>query len=456
MINDLMVGYVTEERPVLDSSKPVVVTLGISLQQIINLNEKEEQLEVSAWLKFAWRDENLRWEPLAYDNVTDLRHPSGSLWQPDILLYNSVDPAFDSTYKVNLINYADGTVNWVPPGIFKVSCKLDIYWFPFDEQICFFKFGSWSFSRDKIELKHGDFDFSEFLPNGEWLIMSSSANVSIKTYECCPEEYEDIKFTLVLRRRTLYYAFNLIMPCLLVMILVILGFTLSPDTCEKIGLQISVTLAICIFLTIMNEMTPHTSEAVPLLGVFFESCMVISVLATSFTVYVQSYHFRNHQNTQRMGFWMRYLLLEWAPWFLRLKLPRRPNTLSTMKESWKERRNRDEDARTAFDYTDGTCKLMQTVGDTMKQNFENVIFQVNSGKQGTDKKLMERLRVLQRIHDHVKMIREHDDDSQEDKKVAFEWRFAAIVVDRLGLLCFTALLLLTSCTFTFRAPYLVA
>lgn len=30
----------------------------------------------------------LRWDPLEYQNVTDLRHPAGSIWQPDILLYN--------------------------------------------------------------------------------------------------------------------------------------------------------------------------------------------------------------------------------------------------------------------------------------------------------------------------------------------------------------------------------
>lgn len=51
----------------------------------------------------------------------------------------SVDSAFDSTYKVNLLNYHDGNINWVPPGIFKISCKLDIYWFPFDRQSCVFK-----------------------------------------------------------------------------------------------------------------------------------------------------------------------------------------------------------------------------------------------------------------------------------------------------------------------------
>lgn len=37
LINDLMSGYVREERPTLDSSKPVVVSLGVFLQQIINL-----------------------------------------------------------------------------------------------------------------------------------------------------------------------------------------------------------------------------------------------------------------------------------------------------------------------------------------------------------------------------------------------------------------------------------
>uniref|UniRef100_A0A183GRG3 Neur_chan_LBD domain-containing protein n=1 Tax=Heligmosomoides polygyrus TaxID=6339 RepID=A0A183GRG3_HELPZ len=344
--------------------------------------------------------------------------------------FSSVDPAFDSTYKVNLLNYHDGIVNWVPPGIFKISCKLDIYWFPFDEQICFFKFGSWSFSRDKIELAVGDFDFSEYLPNGEWIILNSTAKVSVKYYECCPEAFEDIKFTLHLRRRTLYYAFNLIMPCMLTMVLVVLGFTLSPETCEKVGLQISVSLAICIFLTIMNEMTPHTSEAVPLLGVFFQSCMVISVLATSFTVFVQSYHFRGHHNTLRMTFWVRFLLLEWAPWFLRMEFPGRQTNIKTMQDSWSNRSRRRRGTKTAFDYV--------------------------SAKVKDDSRVIERIRVLQKIHDHVKMIRERSDDGEEESRVALEWRFAAIVVDRLGLIAFTTLIVATTIIICLRAPYLVA
>ena len=78
-------------------------------------------------------------ENLRYDGITDVRVPSDSMWKPDVLLYNSVDSNFDSTFKTNLVVYSDGTVNWIPPGIFQISCKIDIRWFPFDEQRCFFK-----------------------------------------------------------------------------------------------------------------------------------------------------------------------------------------------------------------------------------------------------------------------------------------------------------------------------
>ena len=34
------------------------------------------------------------------------------------------------------------------------------------------KFGSWSFSGRQIDLQPGDFDFSEFMENGEWVVVS--------------------------------------------------------------------------------------------------------------------------------------------------------------------------------------------------------------------------------------------------------------------------------------------
>lgn len=55
-------------------------------------------------------------------------------------------------------------------------------------------------------------------------------------YACCPEPYVDITFTIRIRRRTLYYFFNLIVPCVLISSMALLGFTLPPDCGEKLTL----------------------------------------------------------------------------------------------------------------------------------------------------------------------------------------------------------------------------
>ena len=55
-------------------------------------------------------------------------------------------------------------------------------------------------------------------------------------YACCPERYIDLTFTIHIRRRTLYYGFNLIIPCVLISSMALLAFSLPPDTGEKISL----------------------------------------------------------------------------------------------------------------------------------------------------------------------------------------------------------------------------
>jgi nicotinic acetylcholine receptor len=71
-----------------------------------------------------------------------------------------------------------------------------------------------------------------------------------KYYICCPEPFVDVKFYFHIRRRTLYYAFNMILPSFMISLMTLLGFRLPPEAGEKITLGLS-------FLEIFNFFKLH-------------------------------------------------------------------------------------------------------------------------------------------------------------------------------------------------------
>lgn len=62
----------------------------------------------------------------------------------------SADEGFDGTYATNVVVRNNGSCLYVPPGIFKSTCKIDITWFPFDDQRCEMKFGSWTYDGFQV------------------------------------------------------------------------------------------------------------------------------------------------------------------------------------------------------------------------------------------------------------------------------------------------------------------
>ena len=47
---------------------------------------------------------------------------------PDILLFESSSATFDPTYPSNIVVGKNGDCNFVPPGIFKSTCSIDMTW----------------------------------------------------------------------------------------------------------------------------------------------------------------------------------------------------------------------------------------------------------------------------------------------------------------------------------------
>ncbi|CAD6190467.1 unnamed protein product [Caenorhabditis auriculariae] len=246
LYRDILNSYVKLVRPVRNPKDALRVSMKVFLQQILSLDGKNQIMEVNAWLKYVWIDYRLSWDPRKYDNITSIRFAGGEnqIWRPDVLLYNSANEDFDSTFKSNEVVYNTGEVNWVPPGIFKASCKMDITYFPFDDQICYLKFGSWTYHGMALDLhiftededEPRTMDLSTYTPSGEWNLIKAPAIRELKYTTCCPEPYSTVTFYMFLRRRTLFYLFNIVFPSLLISVMTLMGFCLpAHDMSEKIG-----------------------------------------------------------------------------------------------------------------------------------------------------------------------------------------------------------------------------
>lgn len=122
-------------------------------------------------------------------------------------------------------------------------------------------------------------------------------------YNCCPEPYIDITFVIIIRRRTLYYFFNLIVPCVLIASMAVLGFTLPPDSGEKLSLGVTILLSLTVFLNMVAETMPATSDAVPLLGTYFNCIMFMVASSVVSTILILNYHHRN-ADTHEMSAWV--------------------------------------------------------------------------------------------------------------------------------------------------------
>jgi len=114
-------------------------------------------------------------------------------------------------------------------------------------------------------------DLDNYVFNGEWELLTIGVRRNEIVYACCVEPYPDVTFTIVIRRRTLYYLFNVIFPCLWLTVLSLVGFWLPPDSGEKITLGITVLLAFSVFMLMIAENMPATSEFVPLMGMADQS-----------------------------------------------------------------------------------------------------------------------------------------------------------------------------------------
>ncbi|XP_029353657.1 neuronal acetylcholine receptor subunit beta-2-like [Echeneis naucrates] len=435
-------------RPAVNKSQQVTISIQVSLSQLISVNEREQIMTTNLWLCQEWNDYRLRWDPDKYEGIKKLRIPSKHIWLPDIVLYNNADGVYEVSFYCNAVVSNTGDIFWLPPAIYKSACAIEVQNFPFDQQNCTLKFRSWTYDHTELDLiLTSDFaSRDDFTPSGEWDIVSLPAR---KNEDPNDITYLDITFDFVIKRKPLFYTINLIIPCVLITSLAILVFYLPSDCGEKMTLCISVLLALTVFLLLISKIVPPTSLAVPLIGKYLMFTMVLVTFSIVSTVCVLNVHHRS-PSTHHMPEWVKRLFLVQLPTFLLMRRPGSSNIRDKLRRkfanqsitgkanshSFPEKRQysniRLDGIRTDTDSVyvneDFAQKFCWKVGDLPEGGGGFSDFRRPLAAQWDAD--------LEEAVDGVKYIAEHMKTEDDDDGIIEDWKYVAMVIDRLFLWIF--------------------
>uniref|UniRef100_A0A8D3AJR8 Cholinergic receptor, nicotinic, alpha 2b (neuronal) n=1 Tax=Scophthalmus maximus TaxID=52904 RepID=A0A8D3AJR8_SCOMX len=458
LFKTLFAGYNKWSRPVPNISDVVIVKFGLSIAQLIDVDEKNQMMTTNVWLKQEWNDYKLRWRPSDYDNVTSIRVPSELIWVPDIVLYNNADGEFAVTHMTKAHLFHTGKIRWVPPAIYKSSCSIDVTFFPFDQQNCKMKFGSWTYDKAKIDLERieNTVDLNNYWESGEWAIINAVGTYNTKKYDCCHEIYPDITYFFIIRRLPLFYTINLIIPCLLISCLTVLVFYLPSDCGEKITLCISVLLSLTVFLLLITEIIPSTSLVIPLIGEYLLFTMIFVTLSIVITVFVLNVHHRS-PSTHKMPRWVHSVFLDMIPRWLFMRRPapdaRRPgyksgNCLSTSANWLRDGTVLEDPDRSCYEDLElgtltsyfsfpagGTNRQLTGARVNPTQRPTKVENTVSDSTFLLSPSVVRALEGVHYIADHLRA-------EDADFSVKEDWKYVAMVIDRIFLWMFIIVCLL--------------
>ncbi|CAK5039711.1 unnamed protein product [Meloidogyne enterolobii] len=245
---DLVEKYDNRVRPVLNHSRPTFVNFTMSLYQILAINEKVQSVDLNLWVIQKWHDEFLGWDPNKYGGINDTILPHEKIWLPDTYLYNSMVMNREETER-----YINVVVIFMYPALYRVSCRINILYFPYDQQNCTLIISSWTSDISSIDYQPdaNSVNLHSFIRNEEWEVVSFEIQRVVQKFVCCPEPWVLLHASLVVRRKPLYYIVNLVLPTSVITLVAVTGFftpaSTSNERREKLSLGIDSLLAMSIF-----------------------------------------------------------------------------------------------------------------------------------------------------------------------------------------------------------------
>jgi nicotinic acetylcholine receptor len=480
-------GYNKVIRPVKNVTDRIVVNIGLKLSQLIDVDEKNQYMTTNVWLIIEWTDPTLSWDPDDYEGVKVIYVPAAEIWHPDIVLYNTADGTYETTVGTKAKVDPTGKVYWRPPASFKVACTIDVTYFPLDQQNCYFDFGSWTYNQYEVDIRHIDqtysddisqncalnkpyvpittveqgIDLSDFYKSVEFDIMAAPASKLCVYYAGSEEPFPMWRFTIIIRRKFLFYTVNLIIPLISHAFLTILVFYIPANSHQKMNLSINILLSLTVSFLMLAEIIPQNSLVVPLLTQYLLFTLTLVATSVMVTAIAYNVHFRS-SSTHVMPDWTRKVFLYWLPKILMMKRPKIENSQDVNLRYIKLRMcscvdGDDSTDQRLVDSQSGSCAgSTYQYGSTRRTRTHTELMNLTR-ELDEDTKAIRRLDLsyeVQKAIEGALYIANHLKKEDQFQRTQEDWKYVALVVDRVFLWIYGVVCLFGTIAIICQAPML--
>ncbi|KAI8471947.1 MAG: neurotransmitter-gated ion-channel ligand-binding domain-containing protein [Monoraphidium minutum] len=292
----LLEGYDASSYPWKESGA-ANVSMNIAFNKVLSVDLYAGQMSVSVWFRMRWNDPRLVWDPnvtgVPYVYFENSQPDQVEIWTPDVTLWNAANDMSSTLGLKRPKVDANGDVFWTRNGLMDVSCNFrGLEAFPFGKVVCDMELGSWVMDASRMDLyTFGDgASIGGSITGGEGARHVEYTPISVTfrrhvygdcAFPPCRDEWPVILYTIVLSRASVLYTFKILLPQIVLTMVAFSTFWLSPECGERLGLAITVPLAVAVYDLLVFNSLPTSNRisfvsAMGLLAFLFSIAVLVA------------------------------------------------------------------------------------------------------------------------------------------------------------------------------------
>lgn len=289
--SDILQGYDPDIIPLNNQSDVMKVRMQVQLYGIVEVDSVKGILTLVAGAYCQWYDQRLIWNPADYGGIQKIIIKQNAVWKPVIALGTPIEFQQLAKTWMRISVHANGLVLYGPGDVLQSSCAMSMRFWPFDKQVCKVVFFPVDYSADMLQLEGNGFLHFDIVKNTEWTLENYTYNVVGDVFS-----YQMV-FILKLRRQAMFYVLSIILPLAGMFIISSLVFLLPQDSGERISYSITITLALAVFLTVVADEMPKSSEPMSLMCIFILLGVVNSLIIMVIVILNMRWYFKSDKTS---------------------------------------------------------------------------------------------------------------------------------------------------------------